>query len=424
MTEAKTMYPKKPTIEEVVDARRKAKEKAAPPIKATPYVFCDPSTIKPRDWLFERTMLRGYVTGTFAAGAGAKTQMVLCNAMAMSCGFDLESKRPFKRGPLRVWYISVEDEEDEVDRRFAAIRKFFGITQEQIGGRLFMDTDRQGNFVVAKSTAQGMVVEEMIVQAVIDQIKNHQIDLVIIDPLIGIHHVNENISGDMNTVLAQLRLIADQGDCAVHVLHHVKKGGDGTAEDGRGSSATKDACRAITTLSVITEQEAKTFGIPATKRRYYIRKNPNAKSNLSAPSDDCEFYFMNSVSLDNGNDVSDADNIGVPSRWTPPGAFSDISMPDCRAIWDRLESEKHPEKTCCADSQNANYIGKIIAEVLDWDYLESKEKIKRMVAAWSQPSGCLKKDSKINGKGRLVPFYRFVRFKEGNSVGEGDGVGI
>lgn len=53
--------------------------------------------------------------------------------------------------PLRAWWINAEDPQDKIDRRFHAAAKHFGVTAEQIDGRLFTDSGREQEFVIART---------------------------------------------------------------------------------------------------------------------------------------------------------------------------------------------------------------------------------------------------------------------------------
>lgn len=68
------------------------------------------------------------------------------------------------------------------------------------------------------------VSDQAQVALVLEVIKTHKIKLVIIDSLIRIHNENENESGGMAKVFAQLKRFQDEG-AAVLFLHHENKGG-------------------------------------------------------------------------------------------------------------------------------------------------------------------------------------------------------
>ncbi len=79
------------------------------------------------------------------------------------------------------------------------------------------------------------------------------------------HSVSENDNNFIDKVANILAEIADKHNCAIDVLHHVAKGPSdpGNADRGRGASALKDACRLVYTLTPMTPDEAKPFGVEA-----------------------------------------------------------------------------------------------------------------------------------------------------------------
>jgi hypothetical protein len=370
--------------EGMIDAARS--EATAPrPIAAEPYRLRDTATIEPRDWLYKRLFIRGYVTATIAPGAGAKTQITLVDGVAMACGFDLASREPLRRGPLRVWYVNLEDDRDEIDRRIAAICQHYGVTDADLGDRLHVDTDREGRYVIVETMAYGPVVRGIVVDAIVAQVREHGIDLLVLDPFVGTHRVSENDNSEMNRLVSFLRRVAEEGRCGVHVLHHVRKGANGegvTAEDGRGASAIKDACRAIRTLTPMSEKEAADYGIPVDRRRFFVWANPAGKPNLAPPADVREWFELVDVGLGNGTDVLDEDRIGVPVRWRPPGAFDEVSLDDCRRIWAAIGRASDGEVR--VDPRAAGYVGKLICTTLGWSWNDgaAAAQAKRMAETW------------------------------------------
>jgi hypothetical protein len=381
------------------------------PIDARPFKLRDPATIEPRDWLYKRIFIRRYVTGTFAPGAAAKTQINLYDLVTMACGFNLDTRKPLKRGPLRVWYINVEDDMEEIERRLAAICLHYGITDDELGGRLFVDTDREGRYLVAETSREGVIVRRAVVDAILAQISERGIDLLLVDPLVGLHAVSENSNPEMNRVIAQLRRVAEEGDCGVHVIHHVRKGSDGdevSVEDGRGASAIKDACRAVRTLTPMSEKEAADFGVPIEKRRFYVWANHSGKPNLAPPMATRDWYFLRDVGLGNARPDRDEDRIGVPTPWDTPSPFDGVSLDDCRRIWAAIGAVSDPLACLRDSSQSVAWIGALICDRLGWDRSDesSRAQARRIVTEWASCQVLELVKVRDVKKGRDVPCYR------------------
>ena len=99
------------------------------------------------------------------------------------------------------------------------------------------------------------------------------------------HALEENDNGAMDFVCDLLATLAIEYDVAIDAPHHAKKGQltPGDANSGRGASATRDAGRLIYTLTTMSEDEAKAFGISPEERTRYIRLD-KGKVNLAPPA--------------------------------------------------------------------------------------------------------------------------------------------
>ena len=61
----------------------------APRIVAKPYVYRDPKTIPPRQWLHAGHYVRGFLSATIATGGLGKTNLQLIEAVGMPIGRDI-----------------------------------------------------------------------------------------------------------------------------------------------------------------------------------------------------------------------------------------------------------------------------------------------------------------------------------------------
>jgi AAA domain len=145
-------------------------------ITATPYVWRDPRTIPPRDFVYGYHYIRRYLSGTVSMGGVGKSSEISVEIAAMVTGRELIGVKP--KAPLRVWYINLEDPRDEIDRRFAAIWKHYSITPMDIGDRLFIESGRENNIILARETKNGLVIAEPVVADIIETITTNQIDVV------------------------------------------------------------------------------------------------------------------------------------------------------------------------------------------------------------------------------------------------------
>ena len=171
-------------------------------------------------------------------------------------------------------------------------------------------------------------------------IREKRIDLVVLDPFVKIHIVDENDNGSVDQVVVLLSRIATECNCAVDVLHHQPKG-RGEAGDPdrlRGASALRDGIRLLHTLTPMQEKEGKVFNLPEAKRRS-LKRLDLAKTNLNAPAQHANWYSVVDVPLGNKTEqYPEGDRIQTCEVWVPPGVNASGITPDAiNQIFDRLE---------------------------------------------------------------------------------------
>lgn len=175
------------------------------------YKWRDPRTIPPREWLGRnRHLIRGFVSATVSPGGVGKTALSITEALEMVTGKSL--LRPGASAtPLRVYLWNGENPQDELDRRVQAACLQFGVTEADIGGRLFVASGRDRKLMLATETRSGVQVTEPLVSAMIEHFRTNSIDVAIIDPFVRSHRVSENDNGKIDAVMDQFRRVADGG---------------------------------------------------------------------------------------------------------------------------------------------------------------------------------------------------------------------
>lgn len=336
----------------------------AAPIRPTPYVWRDPQTIPPRQWLFGKHLIRSFVSLTVAPGALGKSSMLTVETLAMLTGRDLMGDRP--PHPLRVWSWNGEDPRDELDRRFQAACLHYGIGPQDIGNRYMTDSGRDVPITLATMGKDGVQVATPAVDALIDAIRENAVDVLIVDPFVTSHGVPENDTTGINAVVATWRRIADATGCAIELVHHVNKSAaldtDAAGIYGsRGAGALIDGVRSARYLARMTQQESERFGID--DRMSYFRVEMG-KANL-APPDKATWRKMIGVPLHNGAaHWPDGDVIGVCTAWTPPDAFDGMTLRDLQQVQQAIDAAEEPPR----ESEKADdWAGYIVADVLGLD---------------------------------------------------------
>ena len=327
---------------------------ARPPLRATPVSLDELLNIPPRQWLLGRKMLRGYVMFLAAPGGAGKTAWATVTTLAMASGQALLGDKPHK--PMRVWSLGLEDDRREALRRLAAAMKHYGLPPAVLDN-VRMDSGRDRKFCIATKRADG-TLDLPDYQALIDEIKRDQIDVLVVDPFLRSHRVAENSNEDQDEVMGVYAQVAEETGCAILLIHHTKKGATGGDLDSlRGGSTQGGGARSVFTMSTMTKEEANGFGLPdgIEMRRGYVRLD-DAKGNMS-PATKAEWIHLENVGLGNRSDeYPDGDRVQVATRWEPPKAWDMDGDPN-KAALEFLEAGLPNGERYSGRSQDDRYIG-------------------------------------------------------------------
>lgn len=334
-------------------------------ISATPFVWVPPNEIPRRRWIYPPHYVRKFLSLTTAPPGLGKSNLSITEALALTSGKPLLDIRPEQ--PVRVWYWNGEDPHDELQRRFAAAAKHYGLSPADFVDRLFVDSGRDMPIVIAGEERGNVRVDDAVVNDLIATIKEHQIDAVIIDPFVTTHRVNENDNSAMELVAKTWSKIADATDSAVMLVHHNRKsnGNVQSVEDARGAVALLAAARTARVLSTMTDAERERAGLEERDRRFHFRADVG-KANLTRPAADAEWYRLMSVDLENpgpGEEWDQGDEVGVVTRWSFPAETRREVTPDhIRRIQEIIANGEWRE-----DQRATAWVGLAIAGVMGLD---------------------------------------------------------
>lgn len=360
----------------------------------TPATWPLGSMIPPRPWLFGRWLQRGIVTAMIAPGGVGKSSLVAAMTLSMAADKPFLGKDIYG-GPLRVWSWNLEDGGESLARGRIAASLHHGVAAEACGDRLYVDSGPEGMALcTAVEDRVGFQVIAPVMEAIIDAIRRLQIDVLIIDPFVSSHQVNENDNNKIDAVAKAWTRVAQATRCAVVLVHHsVKMHGERvTADSARGAGALNNAARMTLVLNRMSMDQADSWGIPALSASRYFSVVDD-KHNLSAP-EAADWFELVSVSLNNGNDIHEADSIGVVTRWQPPRAMDGVDVHHLFEIQKVISAGKYRR-----DVQALDWVGNVVARVLNIDIGEpaSKKKINQMLNVWQQ-SGALKVENRKDEK--------------------------
>ena len=95
------------------------------------------------------------------------------------------------------------------------------------------------------------------------------------------------------------------------------------------------------TLTTMSEEEAKRFGIHPDERKRYVRLD-KAKANIVRATK-AHWFRLVSVQLDNATaEYPDGDAVQAIERWEPPETWGDVSAETLNAILNEMEAEMSP----------------------------------------------------------------------------------
>jgi hypothetical protein len=338
------------------------------PISATPYEWKDPTTINRRKWLYGYQLIRKFVSATVSPGGVGKSSLIAAETLAMVSGKDLLGTLPTEK--LRVWLWNLEDPQEETERKIQAVALHYGLTADDIGDRLFVDSGRDQPLVIATASRTGTLIARPISDALVAEIKARRIDVLTIDPFVSCHEVPENDNQSMDMIVKEWGKIADRGNCAVHLVHHTPKmaGAEVTAESARGGKAFADACRVIRPIHRMSKEEGEKAGVE--NHRLYFRCL-NDKATLQPPADSSNWFKLRSVDLGNGNLGAPGDSVGVVTAWEWPDPLAGITGADFDRVAAAIRRGKWRESP-----QALKWVGNAVAEALGLNSENKADKAK------------------------------------------------
>ena len=294
--------------------------------------------------------------------------------------------------------------------------KAHGIKYGDLGGRLFLASHSDMPIWLGGTGRSCAQIEPGIEDALSGLIKQHSIDVVMLDPFGALHGFNENANDEMNLLLGMLRRVVHRTRCAMLIVHHAGKAAaadmkSAGAGASRGASAIVDAARSVRQLSPMTAKDVSALGcgssIPEEKRARYVRIG-NGKSNL-APADKARWMFLESVSLANATpDYPAGDRVQAATAWEPPerklGTKGQLASVQTAIAALPEPPRKHPS--------SPEWVGNVVAQTLQIDIgpkdpkasrtaeqTDNRQRVKAMVKDWVQSGGLVEfdwKDAKSN----------------------------
>jgi hypothetical protein len=319
--------------------------RAAPPplpraiaqLIAQPAALPDPASIPPREWLYGTRLVRRFVSLLIAPGGVGKTALALGQAAAVASGRGFLGEKVHHTAP--AWVLNLEDPLDELNRRLAALMLHHKLDRAALEGRLFLNSGRTRRVTMASLSEDRTGVVHPDREAVIQACLAGGIGLLVVDPFVKSHGVDENDNAQIDAAATAWAEVAEATGAAVLLVHHVRKGGGETVdiEASRGAKALSDAARAAAVLTPMSEEEALRLSVPVAERWRHVRLD-DAKANLAPRGETALWYRLETVDLGNATPAYPAgDHVAAIAPWRRPAAVPASMTPArCNAVLDRI----------------------------------------------------------------------------------------
>lgn len=329
-----------------------------------------------RQWIYGTHLIRGYVTLLVAPGGTGKSSLLLAMLMGIAINRSLLGAHIFQ--PCNTALLNLEDPQDEIARRMAALAIRYGVTQREIEDRFFTSPEGQ---VVTIAANDGFSVCHPDEKAIIAELKARNIGVLAVDPFAESHTLEENSNPQMIQAAAAWRRVARTCNCAVILSHHVRKGPAESIEAARGAKALSDSARIGLLLSNMTAEEAVSLDVPEDNRQQYVRLD-DAKSNMAQRAPKATWFHLNNVTLDNADEIyTRGDQVGVIEAWQPTSTFGDLTDKQCNAALDTIEAGPEPGSRYTrhrTSEDTGRWAGNVLVDQLG----VSDARAKAMLANW------------------------------------------
>lgn len=345
--------------------------------------------IKPRPWLYGFWLMRGAVTLLAAPGGTGKTSLITTTILACATGRNLLGEEPLRK--LRVAFLGLEESGEEMERRFAAAMKHYGVTAEDLGDRVSYLDGRQYGFKAAVLDGQGQVEMTKDMLQLISVLMMARIDVLIADPLALTHSAQENDNTAMAAVMSYFATAAIECRIGVLLIHHTRKGAmAGEVDSIRGAGALVNHARIAIGLAPMSDQERENMNIPKEESRSLVRID-DLKFNYSARAADARWVKLESIRLNNATDeYPHGDSVQVPVNWTPPN--TGLSTQLANRILDVLDAGVEGERFTIlrrGERQAFDVAQRMIREDgLDW----SDAQIMALIKSWERNNVIVMRD--------------------------------
>lgn len=303
---------------------------------------------EPREFIDSRgLLLRGAVTLLAGPPGVAKSTFILNYLVALAADQTIFTGQIFGPRPVKVLYVSGDDDRDEVWKRIAACEAQHAIP----AGKFQVDVlaaPMPGfeRFVLVEADGKGSKLNQESFEALEDLVSSGKYDVVVVDPLANFAAAAEQSSRDFLPAMNRLVGIARQHEkCALVLVHHERKTqgqpGEASLDNARGTGALGGAVRVARAMRRIRVDDLEELGLAGVLtddevRRLYVLEDTKASyQGLGAKW----FLKIETVRFGNARRGYAEDRVGVLVPWVAPQPQT-VSLPvaDLQVVADEIDS--------------------------------------------------------------------------------------
>lgn len=234
--------------------------------------------IPAREWVMHRLLLRNEAAVLAGPGGVGKSGFSLALAAHGAAGRSFAGftvTRPFK-----TIVYNLEDSRHEMEARLYAACAVYDLDPREIEKHVLLWPGRELRFRLMNRDHTFAMAD---IQELARLTKREGFDAMVLDPLVSLHHEEENDNTAMGEVMDALNGLARLANIAVLALHHTPKSvrQAGSSDAIRGAGNIVNAVRIASTIYAADEADAALYGFGEGYKARYVRID-DAKQNLSA----------------------------------------------------------------------------------------------------------------------------------------------
>ena len=267
----------------------------------------DPRSIPPRPWMMDRVLMLHETTLLLAPGSAGKSSVSLAIVAHLALG---KAFGPYEcHTKCKSVVYNGEDDRAEQSRRLYAVCQMYNLDYAEVKNQVVLLSSEDIDMRLVSAHGRQPIVNDAVVDQLVSFASRDDVGLIVYDPLVDIHDVDEGDNPHMNFVMKTLQRIARTANVASLVLHHTTKAGTSRQEDrvgnmdiSRGASGIVYKSRISFTLMNASTQDCEEYGLQDAERNTWVRMD-DAKMNLALASGDATWFRKEGCKIPSGDIV-------------------------------------------------------------------------------------------------------------------------